>query len=724
LTTRSRTWTALGAVAALTAGAVAAASSGSGGGRVAIAIALLALGGVAGALLSGVARSNAARFRLIGEGLEHLARGELPEPAAESRDPELRRLRGSLDAVVRILQGFIAEVDRMNEAHRAGDIHAEIDITRFPGDYATMALGVNEMVHAHVALQKRAMAVFGELGRGRFDVRLDPLPGRKRFINESVERVRTNLQTLIAEMSRVTAEHARGEIDAAIDEARFPGDFRAMARGVNQVVGAHRDELRKAMAVVAELGHGNFDAPLELLPGKKRFINETIEQVRANLRTLVEDATALSRAAVEGRLGVRADASRQPGGFRTIVQGVNDTLDALVAPVRELADVLGHLAQGHLSARTDPARYANDARGLLESVNQTLAALLAPVNEATEVLGALARRDLRARMHGAYSGEHAAMKDALNATADALDRALGQVAEAAEQVSGASEQIATSSQAVAAGASEQAVSLNETAASVESIAGLARQAADHAQSADALAKKARGAARDGAGAVEDLRAAMAKVRASAEGTSQIIRDINDIAFQTNLLALNAAVEAARAGEAGRGFSVVAEEVRSLALRAKGAAAKTEGLIAQSVAQTADGDAASRRVANTLAQIVAGVDQVTGIVAEITAASKEQAHAIEQVTRAVAEADKVTQQNAASSEQSSSAAAELSAQSDELAGMVSAFRISRAVRARARTDEANARSTVADADAEADAPPPPPAADAFPMDDEDEALRGF
>src|SRR6266508_2699666 len=119
--------------------------------------------------------------------------------------------------------------------------------------------------------------------------------------------------------------------------------------------------------------------------------------------------------------------------------------------------------------------------------------------------------------------------------------------------------------------------------------------------------------------------AMARIKAAAEGTSQIIKDINEIAFQTNLLALNAAVEAARAGEAGRGFAVVAEEVRSLALRAKHAASRTEGLIRDSVRETGAGEATARQVAGQLAEIVGGVAKVTDIVSEIAnAASAQQA----------------------------------------------------------------------------------------------------
>jgi len=167
---------------------------------------------------------------------------------------------------------------------------------------------------------------------------------------------------------------------------------------------------------------------------------------------------------------------------------------------------------------------------------------------------------------------------------------------------------------------------------------------------------------------------MEQIRASAEGTSQIIRDINDIAFQTNLLALNAAVEAARAGEAGRGFAVVAEEVRSLALRSKEAAAKTEGLIRESVRHAEVGERSARDVAGQLLEISAAVERVTAIVAELAAGAREQSGGIDQVRHAMSEMDRVTQQNAASAEESSSAAAELSGQAEELGTLVGAFRI--------------------------------------------------
>jgi methyl-accepting chemotaxis protein len=208
------------------------------------------------------------------------------------------------------------------------------------------------------------------------------------------------------------------------------------------------------------------------------------------------------------------------------------------------------------------------------------------------------------------------------------------------------------------------------------MAAMTKGSADNAQQANALAAQAKTAATDGAAAMKQMGGAMARIRQSAEGTSQIIKDINEIAFQTNLLALNAAVEAARAGEAGRGFAVVAEEVRSLALRSKEAATKTEDLIRQSVKEAGEGAATSQQVEAKLGEIVVSIGKVSDVVAEISASAKEQTAGIDQISSAVGQMDKVTQQNAASSEESSAAATELSGQSEELATMVGSFKLER------------------------------------------------
>jgi methyl-accepting chemotaxis protein len=442
-------------------------------------------------------------------------------------------------------------------------------------------------------------------------------------------------------------------------------------------------------------------------------------RIARQLQVLADESRLLTEAVVEGRVDVRCDSSAVGPELRPIVDAMNGALDAFIAPILVAAQCVERISRGdippaisesyrgefeqlrenlnqcigavnalvadsdalasaavagELATRADPSRHQGDFRKIIEGVNRALDAVVAPIGEAATVLEKLAQRDLRARVTGSYSGDHAKVKDAVNETARALHASMAQVASTVEQVSSAAGEIASSSQAVASGASAQASALTETTSSLESMAAMTKQSADNAQQADALARSARTAATEGAAAIEQMTGAMAKIKTAAEGTSQIIKDINEIAFQTNLLALNAAVEAARAGEAGRGFAVVAEEVRSLALRSKEAAHKTEELIRRSVKEACEGELTAKQVDQKLAEISAGISKVTGIVAEIAATSKEQSAGIDAVSKAVGEMDRVTQQNAANSEQSSSVAAELAGQARGLAEMISAFRL--------------------------------------------------
>jgi methyl-accepting chemotaxis protein len=249
---------------------------------------------------------------------------------------------------------------------------------------------------------------------------------------------------------------------------------------------------------------------------------------------------------------------------------------------------------------------------------------------------------------------------------------LSEVRATADNVASASQQLAAASQQISTGAQEQASSLEETASSLEEITATIRQNADNADQANQLSARSREVAEKGGKVVGDAVTGMQEINAASKRIADIITAIDEIAFQTNLLALNAAVEAARAGEQGRGFAVVAGEVRNLAQRSAGAAKEIKGLIQDSVRKVEVGTNLVNQSGETLNEIISSVKRVTDIVAEISAASREQATGIEQVNRAVAQMDQVTQENASQTEELSGTAEGLSGQAEGLQQLVRKF----------------------------------------------------
>ncbi len=245
---------------------------------------------------------------------------------------------------------------------------------------------------------------------------------------------------------------------------------------------------------------------------------------------------------------------------------------------------------------------------------------------------------------------------------DTLDESSSQVYSGAGTISGASGQLAN-------GATEQAASLEETSSALEEMASMTRQNADNAEKTRVTTEHTVQMIVSGNSTVETVSKAMAEISESSGKISLIIKTIEDIAFQTNLLALNAAVEAARAGEAGKGFAVVADEVRNLAQRSAQAARDTTELIQGTVERVHHGAENVAKLVSDFKGIKESAEDVGRLVVAISTATSEQASGVDQVNIAVVQMDKVTQQNAASAEESASAAQELSNQAETLKGVV-------------------------------------------------------
>ena len=213
------------------------------------------------------------------------------------------------------------------------------DVTKHQGDFRKIVQGVNDTLDAVIGPLNVSAKYVDDISKGIIPAKItDNYNGDFNIIKNNLNTCIESLGGLITEMKRMSDEHTKGDIDVVIPVDRFEGAYRTMAQGVNELAMGHIAVKKKAMACIAEFSKGNFEAPLERFPGKKAFINDNIEQLRVNLKALISDANMLSKAAIEGKLATRADASKHQGDFSKIVQGVNDTLDAVIGPLNVSAN--------------------------------------------------------------------------------------------------------------------------------------------------------------------------------------------------------------------------------------------------------------------------------------------------------------------------------------------------------------------------------------------------
>jgi methyl-accepting chemotaxis protein len=303
-----------------------------------------------------------------------------------------------------------------------------------------------------------------------------------------------------------------------------------------------------------------------------------------------------------------------------------------------------------------------------------------PIGRALQVAEAVAAGDLTSRIESTTRDEVGRLLAALATMNGNLAHLVHAVRRSADSIATGSSQVAIGANDLSQRTEEQAANVQQTAASMEQLGSTVKHNTDNARLAAQIAQSASDVAAQGGQVVRQVVATMDEISSSSQRIADIIGTIDGIAFQTNILALNAAVEAARAGEQGRGFAVVAGEVRSLAQRSGEAAREIKSLIGSSVERVASGAEQVGVAGRTMDAIVNEVMRANALMAEISAASSEQAQGIGQVGAAVTQIDQMTQQNATLVEESAAAAASLQQQAQELARAVAVFRLADALQA--------------------------------------------
>lgn len=406
-----------------------------------------------------------------------------------------------------------------------------------------------------------------------------------------------------------------------------------------------------------------------------------IQEAQAELNSLIESGNKKGETLVSGLSEKQAMAVFTViilGGISvavSVVFGIYITR-GITQPVTELEQAARAMARGEFSA----VRVAYDSRDELGSLAGDIRSMVKTLTDVlqneTYILNEMAEGNfsVHSEKDEYYIGEFEQLMRSMKKISRGLSELLLQISRSADHVAAGSEQVSSGSQNLAQGTTEQAASVEELTGMMSEISDQAYRNSRDAQEASEKAQMVKENATESSRSMQEMVKAMAEISGKSDEIRKIVKTIEDFSFQTNILALNAAVEAARAGDRGKGFSVVANEVRSLANQSSAASKSTAALIQSSLQAVENGRRIANETDNALAEVVSGIDNVSELLFHITDASSKQFDANRQVTENINLISEVVQTNSATAEECAAASEELASQAQLLKELVSHFKL--------------------------------------------------
>ncbi len=469
---------------------------------------------------------------------------------------------------------------------------------------------------------------------------------------QALQEMKTRISDVLEQIGNLTHSVQEGNLAARGDKDRFSGDWQTLVQGINQLIDAFVTPIMVTSEFIERLSKS--DVPEEITEQYRGDFNRlkvNLNMLGGDIRDVLQEMTDLNQAIQSGDLDARGNPLNFGGGWRQLVSGVNAVIEALLQPLTMTTAALERIARGDV-----PEKITDTYRGDFNQIKNNLNALIDAMHDITGLAEAMAAGDLHVSVKERSNQDR--LMQALNAMSRKLNEIVVGVKEAAQNVASGSQAMSSNSEEMSQGATEQAASAEEASAFMEQMAANIRQNSDNAMQTEKIAIKAAADARESG-------EAMVEVIVSMHAIVKKVSIIEEIARQTNMLSLNATIEAAKAQDYGKGFGVVASEVRSLAERAQSAAVEINTVAGEGIAIT-------ERAGNLLSNLVPDIQRTAELVQEISAAGNEQNTGANQINRTIQQLDTVIQQNASSSEEMAATAEELAAQAEQLQSMMAFF----------------------------------------------------